>query len=112
MAVKIIKDNSKKRCTCYHCGSILEYSKTDVKSERYRNEIVEYITCPACGDGTELSKPAPQDIKELKMRDTTKEEQESINRYLESISVSTGINLYDILENYDRILESTKGIKN
>ena len=33
-----------------------------------------------------------------KMRDATKEEQESINKYIDSISVDTGINFWDILE--------------
>ena len=32
------------------------------------------------------------------MRDATKEEQESVNRYVESISKPTGINFYDLLE--------------
>ena len=33
-----------------------------------------------------------------KMRDATKEEQESVNKYIDSISVDTGINFWDILE--------------
>lgn len=32
------------------------------------------------------------------MRDATKEEQEKVNKYIESISIDTGINFWDLLE--------------
>lgn len=37
------------------------------------------------------------DIKNKIMRDATKEEQDSVNNYINNISEDTGINFYDIL---------------
>ena len=39
------------------------------------------------------------------MRDATKEEQESVNRYIESISKPTDINFFDLLDGKDVKME-------
>ena len=49
--VKVIKDNSKKKCVCEHCDSILEYNMTDIiLSSRWFGDIYSYIRCPICGE--------------------------------------------------------------
>lgn len=51
--VRILKDNSYKRCVCYYCKSVLEYSSADVeKRKTHPNEYEEIIKCPACGNNT------------------------------------------------------------
>lgn len=40
------------------------------------------------------------------MRDATKEEQESINEYINSIAIDTGVNFFDI-ENFNFLFIST-----
>lgn len=47
--VKVIKNNSKKRCVCSHCDSILEYDIKDIISSSYwLGDTYSYIRCPAC----------------------------------------------------------------
>ena len=36
------------------------------------------------------------------MRDATKQEQESINNYIKSISKDTGVNFFDLCDSLDR----------
>ena len=37
------------------------------------------------------------------MRDATPEEQQRINEYIKSISIPTGVNLFDLLENNEEV---------
>ena len=37
------------------------------------------------------------------MRDTTPEEQQSIDEYIKSISIPTGVNLFDLLEDNEEV---------
>ena len=39
------------------------------------------------------------------MREATKEERESVNRYIESISKPTGVNFFDLLDGKDVKME-------
>lgn len=38
-----------------------------------------------------------------KMRDTTPEEQQNIDEYIKSISIPTGVNLFDLLEDNEEV---------
>lgn len=46
-----------------------------------------------------------EEAKELfgEMRDATPEEQQSINEYIKSISIPTGVNLFDLLEDNEEV---------
>ena len=37
------------------------------------------------------------------MRDATKEELESVQKYIDSISIKTGINFYELIERYNKL---------
>lgn len=50
--VRVIKDNSNKKCICSHCKSILEYSIKDTFSTTYFGDVCSYINCPMCGKPT------------------------------------------------------------
>ena len=54
MAIKVIKRAYRKetaRATCSTCGSILEYSKEDIKNSGPMSSDDDYwITCPVCND--------------------------------------------------------------
>lgn len=51
MAVKVIRYGSKRRVTCCHCESLLEYEKEDVKTVQMgMNEYEKEIVCPNCSE--------------------------------------------------------------
>lgn len=61
--VKVIKDNSVKRCICENCSSILEYTIDDVNSKQLAiNEFDKFILCPACNRETRVNKEAKKGI--------------------------------------------------
>ena len=49
--VKVIKYGQKRRVTCKHCGALLEFEKSNIKTARVgMNEFEQQIVCPACNE--------------------------------------------------------------
>lgn len=51
--VSVVELAPSKRCTCYHCKSVLEYRWTDITSEYIRDyggggDTYYRIVCPVC----------------------------------------------------------------
>ena len=69
-----------------------------IKDDHNENRIpINYGTiCGLVIEGCKLVKEL--NISDLKLRDATKEEIDSVNRYVEQISVPEGVNFYDVLE--------------
>lgn len=51
--VQVVQAAPAKRCTCYHCGSVLEYNYHDITEEYVRDfgggsDTYYRIICPVC----------------------------------------------------------------
>lgn len=54
--VKVIKYGQKRRVTCKHCGALLEFEKSDIKTFQVgMNENEQQLICPACGETVVIS---------------------------------------------------------
>lgn len=53
--IKVIQDNSRKRCRCGHCDSVLEYNMKDVIVSPWLGEKFSYIKCPVCNTLTYIN---------------------------------------------------------
>lgn len=59
--VRVVEQPSTKRCTCYNCKAVLEYSYSDIRVKLERDytgdgETVYRIQCPNCGQCPSVSK--------------------------------------------------------
>ena len=56
LMVKVIKYGQKRRVTCKHCGALLEFEKSDIKTVQVgMNENEQQLICPACGETVVIS---------------------------------------------------------
>ena len=55
--VKVIQDNSKKRCRCEYCDSVLEYSAEDIYTMYWLGDRYNRIKCPCCKNYTKYDIP-------------------------------------------------------
>lgn len=54
--VKVIKYGQKRRVTCKHCGALLEFEKSDIKTVQVgMNENEQQLICQACGETVVIS---------------------------------------------------------
>ena len=100
----------------------MEYFKQCKKCSAYMNYYISYnfgnafsyYTCPCCGYSTrnedayytvsnhttitDKNALLTTYTKDNIMRNASKEERESVNKYIDSISYNTGINFYDLMK--------------
>ena len=84
-----------KKC-CRKCGS------TSLHTEVKGNNTGLY--CDVCGAWQRWLGKDELRAFEYSMREATKEEKDSVNRYVESISKSTGVNFYDKEDDIAKII--------
>lgn len=78
---------------CPSCGKYIGSNHSDLQDVNFCSNCGQKIKTMATLQGNEI------------VRDATKEEQESVNRYIESISKPTDINFFDLLDGKDIKME-------
>lgn len=79
-----------------------KYGGTSLHTEVKGNNTVLY--CDDCGAWQRWLGKDELRAFEYSMREATKEEKDSVNRYVESISKSTGVNFYDKEDDIAKII--------